>query len=83
LTSFLLRSGRTTPYLIVSAETTVSKNYKYPAIRTHVLFSAASEVLIIESALQTIAFVSCVKFEKWDGLKKDYIHFQPDKKRKG
>jgi len=43
----------------------------------------ASEVLIIESALRTISFVSCVKFEKWDGRKKDYIHFQPDKKRKG
>lgn len=43
----------------------------------------ASQVLIIESALRTMAFVSCVKFEKWDGKKKDYIHFQPDKKRKG
>ena len=81
--NFLLRSGRTTQYLIGLAETTVSKNYKFPAIRTHVLFSAASEVLIIESALQTMAFVSCVRFEAWEGRKRDYIHFTPDKKRKG
>ena len=83
MTSFLPRSGRTTSYLIVLVETTVSKNYKCPAIRTHVSFSADSEVLIIESALQTMAFVSCVRFEAWDGKKKDYIHFTPDKKRKG
>jgi len=42
-----------------------------------------SEVMMIESALRTMSFVSCVKFEKWDGVKKDYIHFQPDKRRKG
>jgi len=43
----------------------------------------SSEVLMIESALRTISFVSCVRFEVWDGLKKDYVHFHPDKRRKG
>jgi len=43
----------------------------------------ASEVLIIESALRTISFVSCLKFEKWDGKSKDYVHFHPDRRRKG
>ena len=45
--------------------------------------SAASEVLMIESAMKTISFVSCLRFVKWDGVQKDYIHFHPDKKRLG
>lgn len=43
----------------------------------------ASEVLMIESAMKTISFVSCLRFVKWDGVQKDYIHFHPDKKRLG
>jgi len=43
----------------------------------------ANEVLVIESAIRTISFVSCLKFEKWDGVSRDYIHFQPHKKKKG
>merc|ERR1719460_1382243 len=42
-----------------------------------------NEVLVIESAIRTISFVSCIKFEKWDGVSRDYIHFQPHKKKKG
>jgi len=42
-----------------------------------------NEVLVIESAIRTISFVSCLKFVKWDGISRDYIHFQPHKKKKG
>jgi len=42
-----------------------------------------SEELTILSAMRTISFVSCIKFVKWDGKRKDYIHFHPDKKRLG
>ena len=38
---------------------------------------------MIESAMRTISFVSCIKFLEWDGAAKDYVHFQPDKKRLG
>ena len=47
------------------------------------MFSGASEVLMIESAMRTISFVSCIKFLEWDGEAKDYVHFKPDKKRLG
>jgi len=42
-----------------------------------------NEVLVIQSAMRTISFVSCLEFVKWDGQSKDYIHFHPDRKRKG
>ena len=38
---------------------------------------------MIESAMRTISFVSCIQFLEWDGEAKDYVHFQPDKKRLG
>ena len=38
---------------------------------------------MIESAMRTISFVSCIKFLEWDGAAKDYVHFKPDKKRLG
>ena len=38
---------------------------------------------MIESAMRTISFVSCIKFLEWDGEAKDYVHFKPDKKRLG
>ena len=45
--------------------------------------SGAGEVAMIKSAMRTMSFVSCIKFKEWDGTQKDYIHFKPDKKRKG
>ena len=38
---------------------------------------------MIESAMRTISFVSCIKFLEWDGVATDYVHFKPDKKRLG
>ena len=38
---------------------------------------------MIESAMRTISFVSCIKFLPWDGEARDYVHFKPDKKRLG
>ena len=46
-------------------------------------FPGSSEVLMIESAMRTISFVSCIKFLEWDGTAADYVHFQPDNKRLG
>ena len=46
-------------------------------------FAGSSEVLMIESAMRTISFVSCIKFIQWDGAASDYVHFKPDKKRLG
>jgi len=31
------------------------------------------------SAMKIIGFLSCVKFEKWDLKRKNYVHFYPDK----
>ena len=45
--------------------------------------AATSEELMIENAMKTISFLSCIKFIKWDGKRKDYIHFHPHKKRLG
>ena len=50
---------------------------------TYVIFSGASEVLMIERAMKTISFVSCIQFVEWDGIRKDYVHFHPDKTRLG
>ncbi|XP_023344980.1 zinc metalloproteinase dpy-31 [Eurytemora carolleeae] len=44
---------------------------------------SASEIRVIESAMQTIAFVSCIRFRVWDGKEKDYLFFHPDKKMLG
>lgn len=49
----------------------ISKNY------------SSSEVIMIESAMRTISFLSCIQFVEWDGRRKDYVHFHPDKKRLG
>ena len=45
--------------------------------------AATSEELMILSAMRTISFVSCIKFEEWDGVRKDYVHFHPHKTRLG
>lgn len=42
-----------------------------------------SEIRVIESAIHTISFVSCLKFVPWDGERKDYIYFHPSQKRMG
>jgi len=42
-----------------------------------------NEILVIESAMQTIGFLSCVKFRVWDGKESDYLMFHPHSKNKG
>jgi len=59
---------------------------KWPNNTVPYLISAnytTSEELMIENAMKTISFLSCIKFIKWDGKRKDYIHFHPHKKRLG
>ena len=52
-----------------------------------ILFSpitAQRERKLIESAIQSFQFLSCLKFKTWDGdPDKDYLHFQNSKARPG
>jgi len=42
------------------------------------------EILIIKSALKTFQFLTCLRFEPWDGDEnKDYIHILDSKERRG
>ena len=52
-----------------SKDLSLSVKYKYIS-QCKWTIAAANEVLVIESAIRTISFVSCLKFEKWVVLKK-------------
>ena len=45
--------------------------------------SGTREYLIIERAIKTFDFLSCLKFEPWDGVQEDYLHIEPSKHRPG
>ena len=46
--------------------------------------TAQREQQLIESAIQSFQFLSCLKFKTWDGdPDKDYLHFQNSKARPG
>ena len=46
--------------------------------------TAQRERQLIESAIQSFQFLSCLKFKTWDGdPDKDYLHFQNSKARPG
>ena len=45
--------------------------------------SGQREYLMIQSALKTFEFMSCLKFVQWDGKAEDYLHIQSSKDRPG
>ena len=46
--------------------------------------SGNREILIIESALKTFQFLTCLQFVPWDGdIDKDYLHILNSKERPG
>ena len=46
--------------------------------------SGNREILIIESALKTFQFLTCLQFVPWDGdVDKDYLHILNSKERPG
>ena len=49
---------------------------------TH-LISGPREYLLIERAIKTFDFLSCLTFQVWDGVQVDYLHIEPSKERPG
>lgn len=38
---------------------------------------------MIERAIKTFDFLSCLQFKQWDGVQEDYLHMEPSKERPG
>eukprot|EP00096_Caligus_rogercresseyi_P007284 TRINITY_DN25100_c0_g1_i1.p1 TRINITY_DN25100_c0_g1~~TRINITY_DN25100_c0_g1_i1.p1 ORF type:complete len:320 (+),score=-0.73 TRINITY_DN25100_c0_g1_i1:158-1117(+) len=44
---------------------------------------STSEYLLIQNSIKSLEFLSCLKFEMWDGRKKDYLYIHSSKVRPG
>ena len=49
----------------------------------NLLISGPREYLLIERAIKTFDFLSCLTFQVWDGVQEDYLHIEPSKERPG
>ena len=49
----------------------------------NLLISGPREYLLIERAIKTFDFLSCLTFQVWDGVQVDYLHIEPSKERPG